>query len=282
MKTIRTAVIPVAGYGTRRLPITKAIEKCMLPIGDRPVVDYVVADCAAAGIEHVIFVVSETAVQLQTYYGHNRNLEKYLLEQGKISELELIKGTSRGMAISYVTQSENGPYGTAVPIQLVASHLMGEEAFVVLMGDAFVYRPDNSSELADAVKVYKSEASAHLMLCAEVPKEEAQHYGLVETNEKNQLTHFLEKPSPENIPSPALANLNQLICDVSILEQLEAYMASQPPQQNKGEYYLTDVLQKAAETGQDVAVRSIQGEYLDAGNTDSWLKANNRILNEKT
>lgn len=278
MKIIRTAVIPVAGYGTRRLPITKAIEKCMLPIGDRPVVDYVVADCAAAGIEHIIFVVSETAVQLQTYYGHNRNLEKYLRKQGKESELEIIKGTSRGMAISYVTQPENGPYGTAVPIQLVASHLMGEEAFVVLMGDAFVYRPDGSSELTDALEAYRSAKTPHLLLCAEVSKEEAQHYGLVQVNKDHQLEAFIEKPTANSIPSPALVNLNQFICSTSILEYLEVYMAEQPPKANKGEYYITDVLQQAATAGQVVTVKTIQGEYLDAGNTSAWLKANNQVV----
>lgn len=278
MKTIRTAVIPVAGYGTRRLPITKAIEKCMLPIGDRPVVDYVVADCAAAGIEHIIFVVSETAVQLQTYYGHNRNLEKYLLKQGKERELELVKSTSRGMAISYVTQPENGPYGTAVPIQLVTSHLMGQEAFVVLMGDAFVHRADGGSELTEAVTAYQSAHTPHLLLCSEVSKEDAQHYGLVQVNKDNQLKAFIEKPTTDNIPSPALVNLNQFICSTSILEYLETYMAGQPPAANKGEYYITDVLQQAAAAGQAVTVKTIQGEYLDAGNTAAWLKANNQIV----
>lgn len=73
---ITTAIIPVAGWGSRRLPITKAIEKCMLPIGNRPLVDYVVQDCIAAGITDIIFVVSEGSEQLQRYYGHNQALEQ--------------------------------------------------------------------------------------------------------------------------------------------------------------------------------------------------------------
>jgi UTP-glucose-1-phosphate uridylyltransferase len=158
---------------------------------------------------------------------------------------------------------------------------MGEEAFVVLMGDAFVNRADGSSELADAVKAYQSSDAPHLMLCAEVPKDEARHYGLVRANKKDQLEQFLEKPSLDQIPSPALANLNQIIFDVSILEHLEMYMAEQPPKANAGEYFLTDVIQRAAAAGQAVQVKSIQGEYLDAGNTSSWLKANNRVLSTK-
>lgn len=280
MKNIRTAVIPVAGYGTRRLPITKAIEKCMLPVGNRPVVDYVVADCAAAGIEHIIFVVGENATQLQTYYGHNRNLEKYLLKQGKTLELELVKGTDRGMAISYVVQPDEGPYGTAVPVQLAASHVVGEEAFAVLMGDAFVYRTDGGSELVDTVKAYQTNDTPHLMLCAEVSQEEAGHYGVVEVDESNHLKDFLEKPSTDQIPTSALVNINQIIFDESILEHLENYMSDEPPKENKGEYYLTDVLQRAVDNGKGVQVKSINGEYLDAGNVDAWLKANNTLISD--
>ncbi len=276
-KNIRTAVIPVAGYGTRRLPITKAIEKCMLPIGNRPVVDYVVAECAAAGIQHIIFVVSESATQLQTYYGHNRNLEKYLQEQGKDLELELVKGTDRGLAISYVVQPEDGSYGTAVPLQLAAPHLTGEEAFVVLMGDAFVHRTDGISELAEAIKTYQAGDAAHLMLCTEISKKEASHYGVVQIDKHGRLQNYLEKPSLQDVPSPALINLNQIVFDSSILEHLETYMAEEPPEANQGEYYLTDVLTRAKAAGQTIQVKAIAGEYLDAGNTNSWLKANKII-----
>lgn len=273
-KHVKTAIIPVAGYGTRRLPITKAIEKCMLPIGNRPVVDYVVAECAAAGLEHIIFVVGENAAQLQTYYGHNRGLEEHLTAKGKTKELEMIRGTARGINISYIIQPADGPYGTAVPVQLAASHLVGEEAFAMMAGDAFVYASGGKPVLAEAVKAYEPDRSDHVMFCTEVPKKEASHYGVVRADSDGKLESLLEKPSQAEISDPALINVNCFIFNRSIFEHLESYMGMEPPKQNKGEHYLTDVLKLARDSGQMVKTQVVQGEYLDAGNVASWLKAN--------
>ncbi len=139
MHTIRTAVVLAAGFGTRRLPITKAIEKSMLPIGNRPLIDYLVADLAAAGIERIIFVVGEQSNQLRTYYGHNEKLEKYLSERGQAQLLEEVQGTNRGIQYEYVVQPMDGKYGSAVPLSLALPLVRDEPGYIVTSGDDFTW-----------------------------------------------------------------------------------------------------------------------------------------------
>ncbi|MGH7196283.1 MAG: sugar phosphate nucleotidyltransferase [Candidatus Saccharimonadales bacterium] len=124
---ISKAFIPMAGYGTRRLPVTKALEKCMLPIGNRPIVDYVVGDCLKAGVTDIIFVVGEQFNQLQTYYGRNMLLEEYLKDKGKTKELEEIIDLSEKATFHYVVQDQHQPYGTAVPVALCADLVNDDE-----------------------------------------------------------------------------------------------------------------------------------------------------------
>src|SRR5687768_6322947 len=113
--TITKAIIPVAGWGTRRLPITKSIEKCMLPIGNVPVIDFVVQDCLRAGITDFYFVVSGAATQLKGYYSHHADLNDYLVRGGKEDMLPLV--TPPDATFHFVTQdTTNGQYGTTVPV----------------------------------------------------------------------------------------------------------------------------------------------------------------------
>src|SRR5688572_10023993 len=136
------AIIPVAGYGTRRLPITKAIEKCMLPIGNRPIVDYVAEDCLKAGITDIILVVGEQFDQMQTYFGRNELLEEYLRGKGKTKELEEIVELAQKAKVHYVVQDQHQPYGTATPVALAANFIEDGEQVLVLMGDDFIYNRD--------------------------------------------------------------------------------------------------------------------------------------------
>src|SRR5690349_8132591 len=107
--TCNKAIIMMAGYGTRRLPITKALEKYMLPIGNRPVIDYIVEDCLKAGITEFIFVVGEEFDQLKRYYGQNQILEEYLEIKGKTDELEEVRRLNRKARFRYVVQDQYQP-----------------------------------------------------------------------------------------------------------------------------------------------------------------------------
>src|SRR5688500_14108078 len=106
----KKAIIPVAGFGTRRLPITKAVEKCMLPVGNRPLIDYVVEDCIKAGVEEFYFVVGEEFQQLKRYYGHNQLLEEYLQRNGKQEALDEILAIAHKARFHYVIQDQHQPY----------------------------------------------------------------------------------------------------------------------------------------------------------------------------
>lgn len=130
MNTITKAIIPVAGWGTRMLPITKSIEKCMLPVGTRPVVDYIVQDIIRAGVKDIYFVVGEQSTQVQSYYRSNIQLNDYLRRAGKEDKLPLV-APLRDVRIHFLTQPGTGGYGTSIP------GLLGnpvEEAFIPQTG----------------------------------------------------------------------------------------------------------------------------------------------------
>ncbi len=269
---ITKAIIPVAGWGTRRLPVTKSIEKCMLPIGNRPLVDYVVQDCVAAGITEIFFVVSEGSTQLQSYYGTNATLEAYLQANGKEASLPLVQPPA-GVTFHYVTQPTEGKYGTAIPVALVVSQVAEGESVVVLMGDDFIYNPDGSSEVARLLAATPAGGSA--MLCADVPRGEVGRYGVVEMTEANEYVRIVEHPDPAEAPS-TLINISKYVMNYELLKRVEAYAATQQP----GEYYIIDPMNDYVSGGSAITVLPAQGEYLDGGTVQGWLHANNSVLAE--
>ncbi len=275
LQPITTAVIPVAGYGTRRLPITKAIEKCMLPIGDRPLVDYVVADCAAAGVQRIVFVVLEQSEQLRRYYGRNLQLEEYLETRGRHKELEVMNSTGCGMDIEFIVQPPNGSYGTAVPLQCAKPALAGVDRFALLMGDDFVWRPDGSSELHDLVQNWLLEAR-HMMMAAPVKAEDASRYGLLSVSDGGLLEGIMEKPTANQISGRNLINISKYVFSESILSHVDAYMAQSRAASE--EFYITDVIANAIALGEAVGVHRIAGEYLDGGTYEGWLQANINVV----
>ena len=174
--SITKAIIPVAGWGTRRLPVTKAVEKCMLPVGNRPVVDYVVQDCIRAGITEIFFVVNKGDSQLEKYYSHNLALEQYLNYFSKQEYLKYIM-PPEGIKFYYIDQDTNAKYGTAIPVGMCAQYLKPGESVVVATGDAFFHTPDGTSEVARLVA--STAEGGNSMLSVEVPREETGKYGVI-------------------------------------------------------------------------------------------------------
>lgn len=264
---ISKAVIPIAGWGTRRLPITKAIEKSMLPIGNRPIVDYVVQDCIAAGITDIYFVISEWMTQVQAYYSDNGMLDTYLIGNDKEEMLPLVR-PPRGVQFHYLVQDTNGKYGTAIPVGLVMPELKEGESVVVLMGDDFIFNPDGSSEVRRLLEATPENGNA--MLAANVPRERVSHYGVVETNEKSEFVRIVEKPRPEQAPS-TLINISKYVLNYDLLTAIARYSEIQL----SGEYYITEPINQYIATGGSMMVVPAQGEYLDGGSEAGWLHANN-------
>lgn len=266
---ITKAIIPIAGWGTRRLPITKAIEKSMLPIGNRPTVDYVVEDCIKAGITDIYFVVNEGSTQVQSYYSDNGVLNTYLIANGKEELLPMVT-PPRNMRFHFVTQPSNQKYGTAIPISLVLPELSQGESVVVLMGDDFIYNQDGSSEVARLIEATPEQGNA--MLGVEVSREHVNRYGVLELNEQSEFVRIVEKPRPEDAPS-TLINVSKYVLNYDVMTAIARY-AEIPL---SGEYYITEPINQYVMGGGTFKVLPAQGQYLDSGSIGGWLHANNVV-----
>lgn len=272
-KQITRAIIPVAGWGTRRLPITKAIEKCMLPIGNRPLVDYVVQDCISAGITDIYFVISEGSTQLQAYYDDSPVLNEYLRANGKHDYLSMV-APIEGVKFHYVTQDTAGKYGTAIPVALVAPQISDGESVVVLMGDDFIYNADGSSETARLLAATPDGASS--MLGVNVPLEQVNRYGVIEMDMNNKFVQIVEKPQPGNAPS-TLINVSKYVLNSDIIKHIVEYSSVDL---DGGEYYITEPINHYVHSGGLLQVVPAVGEYLDGGSVEGWLHANNVVVGE--
>lgn len=266
---ITKAIIPVAGWGTRRLPITKTIEKCMLPIGNRPLVDYVVQDCLKAGIRELIFVVAEDSTQLQSYYASNDKLNDYLRRNGKDDKLSMVAPLP-GVTLHFVTQPSQGKYGTAVPVALAADYIEPGEAAVVLMGDDFIWNPDGSSEVARLIQETPDGACG--LLAARVPRSEVGKYGVIEQDDQGNYLRIVDQPTPEAAPSD-LINISKYILTKEVID---AAVNLEPA--HNGEYQLPDAVNNFVTQGGQVKVVPAMGEYLDGGSVEGWVYANNVVV----
>jgi UTP--glucose-1-phosphate uridylyltransferase len=265
--TITKAIIPVAGWGTRRLPITKAIEKCMLPVGNRPIVDYVVEDCVKAGITEIYFVVNkEFNQQIKTYYGKNVALDEYLLSRGK----DPLPDMTSGVAFHYIEQASNDKYGTAIPVAMAAPYFSEGESAVVLMGDDFIYNSDGTSEVARLLAV--TPEGGNSMLCAQIEKSEVKRYGVVEATEASDYIRIVEHPDPETTPS-TLINISKYVMNNDLIQAAQHVQAHE-----SGEYYIIDVMNQYVVGGGTIKVLPAQGQYLDGGNVEGWLHANEVVI----
>lgn len=267
---ISKAIIPVAGWGTRRLPITKAIEKCMLPIGNRPLIDYVVQDCIAAGIVDIYFVVGEESGQLQDYYGRNTALEEYLKANGKDAQLPQIT-PPQGVSFTYIVQSAAGKYGTAIPVSLVAPYVKEGESVAVLTGDDFIYNSDGSSEVARLIKATPEGECG--LLGVEIPKEKVGMYGVIEVTSDNKYLRIIERPRPEEAPSN-LINVSKYVLNHKALREIAAYSQEEVSE----EYYIIEPINRYVKQGGVVNVIRPLGQYLDGGSVEGWLAANRVVL----
>lgn len=274
MSTITKAIIPVAGWGTRRLPITKAIEKCMLPVGNRPIVDYVVRDCIKAGITDIFFVINKGSRQLQDYYSDNARLNQFLEYNRQQDLIELAK-PPQNVRFHYIEQDSNAKYGTAVPVSIVYSQIQKGESVAFVQGDAFVNTPDGSSELARLMAA-TPEGGASIM-STEVPLEEVSRYGVIDFDEDTgAFERIVEKPSVDQAPSNQIS-LGNYVLNYDLMTRIYNYCQIEI----SGEYYITDPISQYVLDKGAVTVVRVQGEYLDCGNVHGWLHANQLIVSRQ-
>lgn len=267
------AIIPVAGYGTRRLPVSKAVEKCMLPLLNRPIIDYVVEDCLRAGVTDIYFIVSQGGgQQLKKYYSADSDLEQYLRKNNKDTYVPLIM-PPKNVVFHYIEQDPNGQYGTSVPVWLARQHVEPDEHVLVIMGDQCLYRSDKGSEAADLIAAVAQHGADSGMIAVPVAEEEVSKYGIIECDSSGLFKRIVEKPKREDAPS----NLNNASFYL-FNKRMFDYVGTDMMRPRSGEYYLTDPINEFVRDGYSLLVEPAKGEYLDCGTVEGWVAANNFLL----
>lgn len=271
---ITKAIIPVAGWGTRRLPITKIIEKSMLPVGNRPLVDYSVQELIKAGVKDIYMVISNVEpCQVQEFYKDNLALNQYLKERGKEDRLKLAKTLPDGVSIHYTIQDPAGKYGTAVPIAMVVEEYNINEPVLVFMGDDFIWNPGGESAAEALIKASGGKHSA--ILGVEIDKNNVEKYGVLSAKD-GRLVGVVEKPKPEDAPSN-LINVSKYIMVPELLQRIVKYVNEHDFGPLDQEYLVTDPIDDYIKAGGIMKVAPTSGEYLDGGSVEGWLHANNVV-----
>ncbi len=261
--TIRKAVLTAAGLGTRFLPATKAQPKEMLPIVDKPIIQYSIEEAQASGIEQIIMVTGRDKRAIVDHFDISFQLEHYLADRGKKEELQLVRKISDMVDITYIHQKEPLGLGHAV---LMARELVGEEAFGVTLPDDIIRGPVPClRQLAD---VFERERCSVLAL-HRVTEDQISRYGIVRLGRSNGRIHeiadMVEKPSPQEAPSD-LAILGRYVLTPAIFEHLE-----RTGQGVGGEIQLTDGLRTLAQAERVVGLE-FEGTYHDVGTVLGFLK----------
>ena len=264
MQKVRKAIIAVAGSGTRLLPVTKAMPKEMLPIVDKPIIQLVVEELVAGGIEDIILVTKWDKKPLEDHFDHSWALESDLAAAGKKEKLAEIKKISEMANFIYVRQK--GPYGNGTPV-LSASSLVKDEPFMYVWGDDLV-----KSKVSFAKQMLDDyHKTGHLMIGVQkVPKNQVDRYGIVSLKDKKtmQLNGIVEKPNSQEAPSQ-LADFGRMILNQDIIDVLKKTALG------KGnELWIVDAIRDYIKAGGEFYAKEIKdGEWLTTGDPWNYLRA---------
>jgi len=268
MRPVRKAILPVAGLGTRFLPATKATPKEMLPIIDKPLVQYAVEEAIDIGVTEIIFITSHSKRSIEEHFKNNEQLESTLKEKGKDSSVDLIHPKKfKDIKFSYINQSEQKGLGHAISL---AEDLINEEddaVAILLPDDLFI--SSSKSCLQTLSDLYK-ETSSSVIAINKVAKEELSSYGVIDavmTSERvYELNGIVEKPNPEEAPSD-LAVCGRYILTKSIFKSLNNIKRGAG-----GEYQLTDAIKELIDT-ERVTGSLYEGKKFDCGSKKGFVEA---------
>lgn len=261
---VRKAVIPAAGLGTRFLPATKATPKEMLPIVDKPTIQYIIEEALHAGIEDILIITGRSKRAIEDHFDRSIELELNLEEHGKLKELEMVRKIS-DVRIHYIRQKEPRGLGHAI---LCAKQFVGEEPFAVLLGDDVV--DSEKPALQQLIDVY-DKTGASVLGVQEVPQEKVSAYGIVASEPTGDTRTFtvqdmVEKPAVEEAPS-RLAVLGRYVITPEIFPILEE---TKPGRGD--EIQLTDALKVLAKE-QTMYAYNFEGRRYDVGDKQGFLEA---------
>jgi UTP--glucose-1-phosphate uridylyltransferase len=261
--SIKKAVLPVAGFGTRFLPATKAIPKEMLPIIDKPLIEYAVEEAVSAGIEEIIFITSHTKIAIENHFDSNFELEEKLLNSGKDDYIPLINPEKfKNIRFTYVRQKSQRGLGDAIAH---ASHLINDSAFAVLLADDLIF--SETSCLQQLIDIHKNTSSSVIGI-NEVPKSDVSKYGVIKVNEDSELKiiDIVEKPDISDAPSN-LAVVGRYILESDIFNYLKIVQ-----EDSSNEIQLTDAI-KLMLHDKDVFGCKYIGTKFDCGSKKGFVAA---------
>ncbi|QAU12239.1 UTP--glucose-1-phosphate uridylyltransferase GalU [Halorubrum sp. BOL3-1] len=261
---VTKAVIPAAGFGTRFLPVTKAQPKEMMPVLDKPTIQYVVEEAVSAGIEDILIITGRGKQAIERHFDKSYELEEELEADGKLDRLDRVQEIADLADIHYVRQKERDGLGDAV--RYARKHV-GNEPFALLLGDTII---ENDTPCTETL-INEAEASESSVLSLErVPWEQVSAYGVANTGDVDPsvgsfpVDDFVEKPPRDEAPSN-LAITGRYVLTAKIFDLLETTERGKG-----GELQLTDAIRKL----DDVRGVELDGDRYDIGNIPSWLRAN--------
>jgi UTP--glucose-1-phosphate uridylyltransferase len=269
MKKIRTAIFPVGGLGTRFLPATKSMPKEMLPIANKPIIQYAFEEARDAGIEKFIFITGRNKNAINNHFDHAYELESKLDENKKSTELTQVVGwMPEAGQIAFVRQQK--PLGLGHAIWCARNFIASNEAFVVILADEMMMHDDskNKNFLKKMIEFYEQKPSdSSVVAVDEIAIEDSKKYGIIKVDGQEKIIDMVEKPQPHDAPSN-LAITGRYILQPKIFEYLNKFEIG-----SGGEIQLTDAMQRMCKD-YPFFYKKIDEQRFDCGNVLGYLEAN--------
>ncbi len=266
---ITKAIIAAAGYGTRFLPATKNQPKEMLPIIDKPIIQYSVEEAVKSGITDIILVTRAGQHIMEDYFDNNLELEYSLEENGKLQALEVVRDIPQMANFVYVRQKKHLPYGNATPLLAAKDLIDDDEAFVYMFGDDLTF--SENPAIAQLIDVFQKQKAVAVMGVQDVPDSEVGRYGTVKYRKnapyKYEIEGIYEKLPVGKAPSN-MAQFGRFIFSYDVVREVQQTSTGQ-----SGELWLTDVLNGLVRRGKKVIAQPIEGKWLTTGDPLNYLKA---------
>ena len=269
VSVIRSAIVPVAGYGTRLLPATKSQPKEMLPVARKPIVQYVAEELTANGLSQILYVTGRGKNSIENHFDLDPELNRMLEKTRKTDLLAELRYEEMGAQYYYTRQREQKGLGDAI---LCGENFAGEHPFVVALGDSILGLNGNSRTLKKMVDLFEERGASAVVAVEEVPREDTMHYGVISPADVEgdimRVANMVEKPKPEEAPSN-LAIAGRYVFSPIIFDMIRGLKPDK-----RGEIQLTDAIQRLCEEGKRVlAVKLPPAEKrYDIGNFPSYFE----------
>lgn len=284
-KLVRKAIIADAGFASRYLPITKTIPKAMLPMGNRPIMQFVIEECVEAGIEEIIIVATPEGKPIyEDYFNNNVNrIRKQLAAQGKEDRYESVQQVLNYPKITVIIQDQSLPYGNGSPFASAKAFVENEDAFLAIYSDDVVFgSPGAAKTLVDTYHRYNDAAA--IIMVEELPIQEISKYaavslrdGVYQEGQENVLVGIVEKPSVEEAPTN-LASYGRYLLTPAIFDHLTVNGTGKD-----GELWTADAIGKLKDSGAKVLVAKNNSKWMTTGDPENYFKAHLKFVieNEK-